>query len=63
MAVNISRLTPERPSGGWRGAVVRRSVDAALVLAVFFGLRAIGVDPWPALAICFVPPRGAEAGD
>lgn len=56
MAMNISRLMLWRPSGGWRCAVVRRAVGAAMLLAVFCGLRAIGVDPWPALAICLVPP-------
>ncbi|HEY3873759.1 MAG TPA: hypothetical protein VGM10_35710 [Actinocrinis sp.] len=54
----ISRLIPARWCGGWRCAVIRGAVNAAALIVVFCALRAIGADPWSALAICFVPSRG-----
>lgn len=58
MATIISRPTvaADRWSAARREAVVRWGVRLAAPLAVFCGLRMVGVDPWPALAIFFVPP-------
>ena len=52
----VGRPAVDQSSAARRDVVVRRVVRVAAPLVVFCGLRLIGVDPWPALAIFFVPP-------